>query len=248
MSRSMSDRMLPVFRKLSDEVDTLLFPSPVHTVYNPLSYARSTLEQYCRRFGEGEGRTVFLGLNPGPFGMAQTGIPFGTIKVVRDWLGLDGSAIGKPIAEHPKRPVLGFDCARDEVSGRRLWGLFQETFSTPELCFSRIFVLNWCPLVFMDDGGRNLTPDKFRGSAASSLEAACNQALADLLAILKPRSVVGVGGFATARLAQVAPNLPRCQLPHPSPANPAANKGWNDIAIKALLQAGLWPLPSPEQA
>ena len=34
-------------------------------------------------------RVVFLGMNPGPFGMAQVGVPFGEVAAVRDWLRID---------------------------------------------------------------------------------------------------------------------------------------------------------------
>ena len=41
---------------------------------------------------------------PGPFGMAQTGIPFGEIEHVRDWIGVS-CAVDKPKNEHPKRLI-----------------------------------------------------------------------------------------------------------------------------------------------
>jgi len=97
-------------------------------------------------------------MNPGPFGMAQIGVPFGEIASARDWLGLEGP-VGQPRTVNPKRPVEGFACARSEVSGQRLWGLFRARFGAPEAFFAEHFVANYCPLVFFE-GGRNLTPDK----------------------------------------------------------------------------------------
>ena len=64
------------------------FAEPVAHVYNPLEYAIRPHRLYIRRFADGPRRVVFLGMNPGPYGMAQTGIPFGEITHVRDWLGL----------------------------------------------------------------------------------------------------------------------------------------------------------------
>src|SRR5688572_32536315 len=95
-------------------------------------------------------------MNPGPFGMAQTGVPFGDVAMVRDWLGIV-AAVAKPRDEHPKRPVLGFECQRSEVSGARLWGWARARFGTPQRFFERFFVANYCPLAFMESSGANRT-------------------------------------------------------------------------------------------
>ena len=128
----------------------LHFGAPVTHVYNPLDYAGRTHRLFLRRFADSPKRVVFLGMNPGPFGMAQTGVPFGDVEMTRGWLGIEG-AVEKPAREHPKRPVLGFDCPRGEVSGTRLWRAVAETFGRPERFFARHFVANYCPLVFMEE-------------------------------------------------------------------------------------------------
>ena len=108
-------------------------------------------------------------MNPGPFGMAQTGIPFGDVTMVRDFLGIDG-AVGRPEREHPKRRVEGMACARSEVSGTRLWGWARDEFGTAEHFFGRFFVANYCPLVFMEASARNLDPGQAsRGRASGAL-------------------------------------------------------------------------------
>src|SRR5205085_6224553 len=101
-------------RRLAREADKLRFAAPVTNVYNPLIYARAPHELYLRRFGQGQKSVLFLGMNPGPFGMAQTGVPFGDVARVRDFLGID-AAVGRPELEHPARPVTGFACPRSEV-------------------------------------------------------------------------------------------------------------------------------------
>src|SRR5262245_9501569 len=151
--------LVGISRELGRRVGKLRFGPPVTHVYNPLVYARAPHEAYLRRYGGGRGRVVLVGMNPGPFGMAQTGVPFGDVVMVRDWLGIDGP-VGHPEHEHPARPVLGFACERSEVSGTRLWGWVKQRFGAPERFFSRFFVANYCPLAFMEDGGRNRTPDK----------------------------------------------------------------------------------------
>ncbi|MFT3962434.1 uracil-DNA glycosylase family protein [Propionivibrio sp.] len=227
-------------RKLSLAVGRMEFSPPVTHVYNPLDYAWAPHEQYLRRFGGGRKRIVFLGMNPGPFGMVQCGIPFGEIAAARDWLGID-APVGKPARENPKRPVEGFGCPRSEVSGRRLWGLFQERFGSAEAFFAEHFVANYCPLAFFD-GGRNLTPDKLPAREAGPLYAACDAHLRALVAALEPEWIVGVGGFAEARAAEAlrgtATRIGR--VLHPSPASPAANRGWAEAATRQLVAQGIW--------
>ena len=113
--------LISAAKTLRENLRPLRFAPPVEFVYQPLDYAWAPHEAYLTRFGQGRKRIVFVGMNPGPFGMTQTGVPFGEIAAVRDWMGIC-EPVGKPEREQPKRPVLGFDCPQSEVSGRRLWG------------------------------------------------------------------------------------------------------------------------------
>jgi single-strand selective monofunctional uracil DNA glycosylase len=221
-------------------VATLEFGAPVTHVYNPLSYARRTMERYLRRYGHGTGVTLFLGMNPGPFGMAQTGVPFGEVASVRDWLEIEGP-VDRPADEHPRRPVEGFACRRSEVSGRRLWQLFSERTGTPDRFFRRFFVLNYCPLLFLEESGRNRTPDRLPRHERDPLFVACDRALRRSVERLRARRVLAIGAFAEerARHALAKSKLEIGRIPHPSPANPAANRGWSEIALRALREQGV---------
>lgn len=216
------------------------FAAPVSHVYNPLDYAWPVHRAYLERFGASSKRVVFLGMNPGPFGMAQTGVPFGEIAAVRDWLGLAGT-VGKPAQENPKKLVEGFACKRGEVSGQRLWGLFRERFGTPEAFFAEHFVANYCPLVFFEDG-RNLTPDKLPAAEAGPLQAACDAHLRRMVEALQAEWVIGVGAWAEKRAMLALDGLPVRfgRILHPSPASPAANRGWAPAATKQLVELGIW--------
>ena len=238
-----AEAVLTATRDLSAAVDRCRFPEPVAHVYNPLAYAWPLHEQYVRRWGATPRRVLFLGMNPGPWGMAQTGVPFGEVAAVRDILELDG-AVGRPAREHPKRPVQGLACARSEVSGRRLWGFFAAQCGGAEGFFAEHMVLNYCPLVFMEESARNLTPDKLPAAAAAPLFKACDDWLRRVVALYRPEWAVGVGGFARKKLETVlaADELaPRFgTLLHPSPANPAANRGWEAAALGQLREQGIW--------
>jgi single-strand selective monofunctional uracil DNA glycosylase len=232
--------LIGVSRALSRAVDSLRFEEPVTHVYNPLRYARRPHERYLRRFGEGKKEVVLVGMNPGPFGMAQTGVPFGDVGFVRDWMGIEAK-VERPTPEHPKRPVLGFSCERSEVSGSRLWGWAKERFGEPEAFFARFFVLNYCPLVFLESTGRNRTPDKLAKAERAALLPECDEALRKAIALLDPELVVGVGAWATkrARAALGEGSVPLGTVLHPSPASPKANRGWAPQAERELRELGI---------
>lgn len=227
-------------RDLSRKLEGLSFGAPVHTVYDPLVYTREVRKDFHRRFAEGPKEALFLGMNPGPWGMAQTGIPFGDVVFVRDWMGLKGK-IGKPPEEHPKRPILGFDCHRREGSGSRLWGWAQARFGTAPAFFERFFVANYCPLCFLEEGGRNRTPDKLPKSERQALHELCDQALRETVAILEPERLIGVGAYADACLRRVFPDREASigRILHPSPASPKANRGWVGYAEAELEELGI---------
>lgn len=232
--------LLEIADALAKKLARLSFGPPVANVYNPLVYAREPYARYLARYGQGPKEVVLLGMNPGPFGMAQTGIPFGEVVAARDWLGLE-APVGRPRREHPKRPVLGFACPKSEVSGARLWGWARQRFGTPERFFARFFVLNYCPLLFLEASGSNLTPDKLPARERLPLEKACDEALRHSVEALSPRLVVGVGRFAEGRARAALAGLPIeiGQVLHPSPASPAANFGWVEKVEAQLAELGV---------
>ena len=241
-SAATTGKLFTAAQELSAAVNRLKFKPPVAYVGNPLDYAWSAHEQYLQKYGDSKKRVVFLGMNPGPFGMAQTGVPFGEVAAVRDWLEIF-ALVSQPAKVHPKRPVTGFDCTRSEVSGKRLWSLFREKFGAPEKFFAAHFVLNYCPLVFCDEGGRNVTPDKLSTTEREKLFAVCDEHLRRVVEILEPEWVIGVGAFAKVRaeLALEKSGAKFGTILHPSPASPAANRGWAAAATKQLVALGIWP-------
>lgn len=243
--------LIEAAERLARAVSTLSFAPPVAYVYNPLAYAASSHAAYLQRFaGTGPKRALLLGMNPGPFGMAQTGIPFGDIETVRDWLQID-VCNDPPGSVHPQRPVLGLECSRVEVSGQRLWGAIRQRFGTPERFFRHYFVANYCPLAFVEDSGRNRTPDKLPATEREPLFAVCDEHLRSVVAALQPAWVIGVGAFAEKRAAKAlaGQGIGIGRITHPSPANPAANRGWAEVAAReltALLGPGAWDSDAEE--
>lgn len=230
---------------LASETDKLKFEGKVNHVYNPLIYAKEPHRDYILKYGNGKKNVLFLGINPGPWGMAQTGIPFGEISYVKDWLGIQGDIL-QPEKSHPKRHIKGWDCPRSEVSGRRLWGLMEERFETAVRFFKDHYIENYCPLVFMEEGGKNLTPDKLPAEERDPLAEICDAHLSKVIEIMEPKFLVGVGKYAEKNLQRVVETMDNkdsykiSAILHPSPANPHANRGWAEAVTGQLIDQGIW--------
>ena len=234
--------LLSAALELRKQCEKLDFSTWANYTYHPLNYAWDSYKMYVEHWGGGKKKVLFLGMNPGPWGMAQTGIPFGEVEKVRHFLRVE-TTVNTPGLMCPQRPVEGFACARSEVSGKRLWGLFQARFKSPQAFFENHFVLNFCPLLFLKTEGKrcvNLTPDKMPQALWKSLQEVCQQHLKKVVEHLQITYLVGVGAFAT-KMAKAVPDPPRIvRLLHPSPASPAANKDWAGQATKTLEEAGVW--------
>lgn len=244
MTSPIADALLAATEELRKAVNNLRFGPPITHIYNPLDYAGAPYQLYIERFANSPKRVVFAGMNPGPFGMTQVGVPFGAIPAVRDWMGIE-APVGKPPREHPKRLITGFSCEKVEVSGRRLWlELFARKFPRAEDFFKEHLVLNYCPLVFMTETGANFTPDKLRVAERKSLEAVCDVHLRRALEVLQPEWVVGIGVYSKSNLARIIPGMPRpprlTRIIHPAPASPIANREWPDNPQAKLEAEGIW--------
>nr|XP_028577443.1 single-strand selective monofunctional uracil DNA glycosylase isoform X2 [Podarcis muralis]XP_028577444.1 single-strand selective monofunctional uracil DNA glycosylase isoform X2 [Podarcis muralis]XP_028577445.1 single-strand selective monofunctional uracil DNA glycosylase isoform X2 [Podarcis muralis] len=241
----LADQFLHIEREQTLRLKELSFLEPVEYVYNPLEYAWEPHEDYVRRYCQFRKEVLFLGMNPGPFGMAQTGVPFGEVQLVRDWLQVRGQ-VSKPPREHPKRPIRGLECPQTEVSGARFWGFFRSLCARPEVFFRHCFVHNHCPLLFLSHSGRNLTPADLPAAKREQLLQVCDDALCEAVKLLGVNMVIGVGRFAEqrARKALSAAGIPvRVEgVMHPSPRNPQANKGWDAIIRAKLEELGVLAL------
>ena len=225
-----------IAQKLSQAAGRCRFDAPVSHVYNPLDYAFPAHKDYLDRHFSDSATVLLLGMNPGPFGMVQTGVPFGDVGFVRDWLGIS-TGVRPPKKQHPKRLIQGFDCSRGEISGQRLWGWAKDRFRTPEAFFERFFVWNYCPLAFLEESGRNRTPDKLPAAEQKPLFEACDKALMSIVDLLAPATVLGVGKFAEARARNVLHDKVAIgSILHPSPASPAANRGWVEQVERQLVK------------
>jgi single-strand selective monofunctional uracil DNA glycosylase len=222
-----------IARRLAREAEALEWHTPSH-VYNPLVYAWAGYHEYLRRYGLERGRVLLLGMNPGPWGMTQTGVPFGDVLMVREWFGIE-TRLGRALpVQHRKYPILGMACHRNEGSGSRLWRWAEARLGPPDEFFARFFVWNYCPLLFIGDD-HNLIPERLSRSEHDALGAVCDRALTAVVRALQPAAVIGIGRYAERRAhAVLGDDVDIRYLPHPSPASPAANAHWPELAEAAL--------------
>jgi single-strand selective monofunctional uracil DNA glycosylase len=236
---SLHTELARIARRLSRDLRGVKPGSAVTCTYDPLDYAWTAHAAFLAQ-ARARPRALLLGMNPGPFGMVQTGVPFGEVAAVRTFLGIT-SGVRPPVRMHPRRPVLGFDCPRSEVSGRRFWGLMRQAFGTRRGFFRAAFVWNWCPLAFTAASGANITPDHLPSASRKRIERTCDAALRDVIEALEPAMVIGIGAFARdAATRAIGNRLPVHMVLHPSPASPAANRGWEAQARRQLRACGLF--------
>ena len=225
------ERMIEASSKLRDDVekfaDSLVKEGSVDAIYNPLTYAWEPHRAYLELASGGGAKTLLLGMNPGPHGMGQMGIPFAATSVVRDLLKITNLEVGQPRTPHPKRPVSGLDWPKEEVSGTRLWGLLANEYGSAESIFKSVFLLNHCPLMlFSGERATNITPDKITGPTTKALLERCDEHLREVVDIMQIERVIGVGRYSEKRalnaLSGIDISVTTCW--HPSPASPLANR------------------------
>uniref|UniRef100_A0A6A7G791 Single-strand selective monofunctional uracil-DNA glycosylase-like n=1 Tax=Hirondellea gigas TaxID=1518452 RepID=A0A6A7G791_9CRUS len=236
--------ILLIEQELSAELMTLSYAPKVKYLYNPIHYAVVPHLQYLQMFcSQLPKPLMMLGMNPGPWGMAQTGVPFGHVNTVRDWLGIQGE-VSKPASEHPKKPVQGFLCTRSEVSGERLWGLLKQlSGGDASTLAASVLLYNYCPLMMLADSGANITPADLKAGERKELESACNSSLVRTVSLLGVQDIIAVGNYTydrtRAALKQSLPHVKVHKLLHPSPRSPAANRDWAGAAYLQLRNADL---------
>ena len=238
--RRLVDNALALSNACDSLKQQLIDETDAKYVTNPLDYAWEYHHSYLSQYGGLGAKTLLLGMNPGPFGMAQCGVPFGATKVAKNFLNISGR-IHDPKNRHPKRPIEGLDFQRQEVSGTRLWGLLEEIWKDPITIHQNVFLVNHCPLLLLGESGRNITPANISGPAVNKLLKLCDKHLKETVESLGITRVVGIGKYAEkrAKMAFSGMDIVVDTCWHPSPASPLANRNdgadWRENVTNALL-------------
>ena len=242
MVESIPDQLKDAALRLSEACNRgknrILKHKLVAHVTNPLDYAWEFHEQFIDKWSGFGATTLLLGMNPGPYGMAQTGVPFGATAMARDILQIEERDVQTPLDAHPKRPIEGLSMERQEVSGTRFWSMLSDHYGLTEVIFSNIFVVNHCPLLILGETGKNVTPVDLPKSTIEPVLKACDRHLKSVVDIMGIETVVGVGNYAKKRAQSVLTDVHVDAMWHPSPASPLANRNggadWRANAISKI--------------
>ena len=242
MVESISEQLKDAALRLSEDCNRGIYRIMKHKsvahVTNPLDYAWAYHEQFIDQWSEFGATTLLLGMNPGPYGTAQTGVPFGATAMARDILHIKERDVRTPPGAHPKRPIEGLSMERQEVSGTRFWSMLSDHYGSTEAIFSNIYVVNHCPLLILGETGRNITPVDLPKATIEPVLKACDKHLKSVVDIMAIESVIGVGNYAKKRAQSVLNDVHIDSMWHPSPASPLANRNggadWRANAISKI--------------
>ena len=238
ISAQLKDAALRLSEACNRGKNRILKHKSVAHVTNPLDYAWKFHEQFIDKWSGFGATTLLLGMNPGPYGMAQTGVPFGATAMARDVLQIEERDVQTPLGAHPKRPIEGLSMERQEVSGTRFWSMLSDHYGSTEAIFSNIFVVNHCPLLILGETGRNVTPVDLPKSTIEPVLKACDRHLKSVVEIMGIETVIGVGNYAKKRAQSVLTDVHIDAMWHPSPASPLANRNggadWRANAISKI--------------
>ena len=209
--------IIELYKSLNIELDELKFFPPCFYVYNPLSYCFESFKIYFEYLNTEEEINLFFGINPGPFGMAQTGIPFGDKETVKNYLKIEPKIdIDKIPKQHPKKQILGLEVKRVEKSGRIFWGVIKEFYPEKYDFFKSNFVLNFCPLCFLDEQGRNITPKVLRKEDQIALYKILEIFMLKLFKLIKIKKLIAIGDETFSYLNALNTKLKIQTIIHPA--------------------------------
>ncbi|KAF7991960.1 hypothetical protein HCN44_010761 [Aphidius gifuensis] len=236
VSNNFSDipnNLLNIELNLSINLDKLNYNNPIDYIYCPIIYAKTVHFNYLNKYCRDKKNIMILGMNPGPWGMSQTGVPFGEINIVIDWLKINGH-IDKPKRQHEQRQVDGFSCKRSEISGRKFWSLFKKLSNNPDTFFRHCFLRNFFkPTIIIII---------IAGPEQKKLQEFCDQALIEVIKILDVKVIIGVGRFSEQRAKKVVKTAKLSTkvlwMIHPSP-RATIGKNWQNLTLDFLKKENL---------
>ncbi len=228
-------------------------------IWNPGLYGETWHARFRRLYRPGQHPLVVFGLNPGPYGMAQTGIPFTDIRRLVSALP-DLAAELRGRGERVEPPGLAPPGLRPylsrsfESSAVRVYRFLKKGWGGAERGWTEVVVANPCTLLFIDPAeGKNRTPAdlaraaRLRGSGRDQVRELVEsfgrirircavesiEALSPRGAILLGKDVQAALGPALRRILGEARVIP---WEHPARAVP---ESWASGLLSALRRRGL---------
>ena len=209
-------------------------------VWNPPLYTEEIYRRFLQRYPPKPSPILLLGLNPGPHGMAQTGIPFTDCRTASQLLDISLPIPGKAptdLARRLKKPT-GRWRSTYERSSLGIYRFLRLGWNNSlEDAFARVYFANPCPLLFLTAEGKNVTPADPILKRLPEIADLRREAVRRSGALLAPSSVVCLGSDAFSVMGKAASELvgPENVHAYPHPAR----------AIPIAWAAGLWELAQP---
>jgi len=261
---TVADQILAASDRLSERLAALP-PVGDLVALDPTRYCRSAWAAYLQMAAR-LGCVLVVGMNPGPHGMAQTGVPF-TDPWIVDELDLQAPRADVPPADipavgswrhrsHRARGVLG---SKREESAKRLWPLLREICApyaavgpsadkiaeaTRRVC-NEVLLVNALPICWLDPAGKNVSAEQVEKRAPAQvregLRDLVNEWLQAVADILRPAAVIGVGRWAREFVTDLDVDhfveIPfRDGIKHPSPSA-GSEAAWRAEAEPILRRA-----------
>lgn len=196
-------------------------PVNVRRILNPLVYAWHLHEEYMGKVPQGT-KILFVGMNPSPSSL--TGIPFYEKDAMTNLFG--APLLTQLLNEMPAK----YRGNETSESGQRFWEFVFKKFGSYDKFFRYCFIINYCPLIFMNKDGGNVPLDGFNDASQSLLKnlmAISDSGLKDIIDHIKPTLIIGIGRYAFNRVRQANTSNIKCyQIRHPSPATGMTSDQW----------------------
>ena len=74
VENTLADQLLAIELQQCVQLKSLKFSQPVEYIYNPIEYAYDMHKNFINKYCKTRKKILFLGMNPGPWGMSQTGV------------------------------------------------------------------------------------------------------------------------------------------------------------------------------
>jgi single-strand selective monofunctional uracil DNA glycosylase len=176
-------------------------------VLDPSRYGERWHAPFRRLYPPRARPLLVFGLNPGPYGMAQTGIPFTDLKRLAQGLprlaaelARSGERLSLPgLAPSSLQPFL---TRTFESSSVRVHRFLRLAHGSAERAFREVVFVNPCPLLFIDRAlGENRTPADLPRALRAGVDEARVEVVSVAVARLRARGAIVLGRDAAAALS-----------------------------------------------
>ena len=205
-------------------------------VWNPQLYGLPLYRRFAtEHLPTSRGAIVALGLNPGKYGMSQTGIPFTDVtRAARV-----GIAIEPPgLAPASLRPFL--KSYRVERSSASVYNLLDALWGGPAEGWRRLWAVAPCGLLFLEPDGTNVTPADARLARRDDVRELRLRVIRESVEAARPRGVLLLGQDVARVAADALGDVETLVVDHPVARGPGRRgpAWWAGVVAQAVRARG----------